>query len=91
MLTELEDCTDDCISKWTCGGGEYITTMWSKCGPSERGLCLIHIFLCVITTLTVLGTKQQPPHSYLTLFLPLLFKEIHVQFISFYVQIDLQF
>ena len=30
----------------------------------------IIIFLCVITTLTVLATKQQPPHSYLTLFLP---------------------
>ena len=32
------DCTDDCISKWTCCGIGHVTKAWSKCGLQEGSM-----------------------------------------------------
>ena len=37
IIVGWSDCTDDCITEWTCCGIGHITKTWSKCGLQEGG------------------------------------------------------
>ena len=38
------DCTNDCITEWTCCGIGHITKTWSKCGLQEGGTYITSLY-----------------------------------------------